>query len=425
VKLKEYLAVARPVVSTPFDELKRYAGLVSVAADADEFAGKIREALETPVDKAMMRRRVENETWAEKSAAVIEDLQGAGVEFRKVMIEPEPTTTSAEKTDQTKALRPALASLSGDSAERHGAGVQPVATSRGYWRPRHIVGACLLAFLGWWVTSDAWSDIFRLAAKDEESSHIWLVLPIAAWLVWVRKEQLFLSRRSGTIAGPLLVGLGWLLFSVGDSQLFQSFWHLGAIMITVGCALAVLGSNVLWRFWPAFAVLVFLIPVPGIVRHQIASPMQTITAELTALVLQTVGQPVTLSGKVLVLNDVPVGIAEACNGVRMVFALVLVCFLYAFSTELSTRTRVLIMLASPIVAVAVNVARLVPTVCLYGYADEKTATLFHDVSGWAMMPIALFGMIGVGSLFRWAFRPDPETQHQLPSVPEPSVAGRT
>ena len=425
VKLKEYLAVARPVVSTPFDELNRYAGFVSIATDADEFVERVRQALEAPVEKAVMRRRVENETWAAKAADVIERLQVTGIEFRKVALEPELASSTSRETDQATAPIPAMASVTEDGVARVDSGAPVPRPSRGYWRPYHIVSACVLAFLGWWVTSDAWSDIFRLAAKDEESSHIWLVLPIAAWLVWVRKEQLLFSRRSGAFVGPLLVGLGWLSFSVGDVQLYQSLWHLGAILITVGCAISVLGSDVLRRFWPAFAVLLFLIPVPGILRQQIAGPMQTITAELTAVALQTIGQPVTLSGKVLVLNEVSVGIAEACNGLRMVFALVLVCFLYAFSSEFSTRTRVLIMLASPVVAVAVNVVRLVPTVCLYGYSDEKTATLFHDVSGWAMMPIALFGMIGVGSLFRWAFQPEQERRQDLPAVSQPTVAGRS
>ena len=87
----------------------------------------------------------------------------------------------------------------------------------------------------------------------------------------------------------------------------------------------------------------------------------------------------------------------------MVFALIIVCFLYAFGTDMSNRARLFVILVSPIVALVANVVRLVPTVWLYGYAEQKTAVLFHDVSGWAMMPLALFGLIGIGAIVRSAW----------------------
>jgi glycosyltransferase involved in cell wall biosynthesis len=45
VKLKEYLALGKPVVSTPFSELEPYLDLVEVAADTESFALAVRKAL--------------------------------------------------------------------------------------------------------------------------------------------------------------------------------------------------------------------------------------------------------------------------------------------------------------------------------------------------------------------------------------------
>lgn len=399
VKLKEYLAVGRPVVSTPFDELARYTGFVRVADNSEGFVRELREALESPPDKKRLRQRVRGESWSAKATAAIESLKQSGVRFRKsaatVRLEapatPQPARSVARDvtafdTGRARKLRP----VGHSHLERPS-----------YWRKRHLLVAGLLALLGAWATSDAWVDIFRLAAKDEESSHIWLVLPVALWLAWVRRGEARWSRRTGTILGPLLVLVGWVMYTVGDTQLYQSMWHCGAITITVGCALSVLGSSVFRRLWPAFAVLVFLIPVPGIVRQQISLPLQTVTAQMTAFVLDILGTPVALTGSVLVVNDVPVGIAEACNGARMVFALTLVCFLYAFGSDLSPRARLAVLLASPFVAIAANVVRLVPTVWLYGYSDESTALAFHLFSGWIMMPVALLALVGTGALLRW------------------------
>ena len=79
VKLKEYLAVGRPVVSTPFDELEFYSGLVHVAQDAESFAREIRSALVEPGLPAPRRDRVRNETWKVKGRSILNELERLGL----------------------------------------------------------------------------------------------------------------------------------------------------------------------------------------------------------------------------------------------------------------------------------------------------------------------------------------------------------
>lgn len=79
VKLKEYLAVGRPVVSTPFEELKLYRELVKVASDAEAFAAAIQDALEDPGDSAVRQERVRACTWSAKARAVMEKLARLGI----------------------------------------------------------------------------------------------------------------------------------------------------------------------------------------------------------------------------------------------------------------------------------------------------------------------------------------------------------
>ena len=50
IKLKEYLAVGRPVVTTDFAALGPWRDLVRVANDADGFASEIRAALDSGAD---------------------------------------------------------------------------------------------------------------------------------------------------------------------------------------------------------------------------------------------------------------------------------------------------------------------------------------------------------------------------------------
>ncbi|MCP3903379.1 MAG: glycosyltransferase [Planctomycetes bacterium] len=71
VKLKEYLATGRPVVTTEFPELDRYRGHVRVATDAPAFAAAVREAIARPHDDAAAQALVRNQTWADQARTVL------------------------------------------------------------------------------------------------------------------------------------------------------------------------------------------------------------------------------------------------------------------------------------------------------------------------------------------------------------------
>ena len=79
IKLKEYLATGRPVVTTPFDELKAWSDTVRVAEEADTFAAQIRAAVDENYDRAALRERVRHETWAAKANAVRITLSDLGI----------------------------------------------------------------------------------------------------------------------------------------------------------------------------------------------------------------------------------------------------------------------------------------------------------------------------------------------------------
>ena len=108
---------------------------------------------------------------------------------------------------------------------------------------------------------------------------------------------------------------------------------------------------------------------------------------------------------VLSINGVEVGIAEACNGLRMVFALVLVSGAFAFGNPLRWYVRAIILIASPVSAIFCNVLRLIPTVWLYGYSSSDVAGNFHDISGWCMLLVAFLLLMVIIRLLRWALVP--------------------
>lgn len=276
---------------------------------------------------------------------------------------------------------------------------------RAGWRPWHVPLALSLAGAGAWVTREAWGDIYAIAMADEESSHILLVPIVALWMLWGRAIRLRLCSIRPSLIGTAIVGVGWGLHWFGLNNAMQAAWHLGAVLIVIGAIVTVLGRSFLFRFFPALLVLLFLVPVPGSVRQMFAVPLQTATASVTQAIFEVAGLPIERSGNLLTINGVDVAVAEACNGMRMVFALVLVSYAFAFSLPLRHFVRAAVLVASPLAAILCNVLRLVPTIWLYGYSSKDIANQFHDIGGWLMLPVAFGLLLGIIRMLRWALIP--------------------
>jgi glycosyltransferase involved in cell wall biosynthesis len=81
IKLKEYLAVGRPVVSTDFPALDGVRDLVRTANDVDGFVAALRAALSAPYDAAAAAARVDGESWDDKAALICNGILGLGLAF--------------------------------------------------------------------------------------------------------------------------------------------------------------------------------------------------------------------------------------------------------------------------------------------------------------------------------------------------------
>jgi exosortase len=277
--------------------------------------------------------------------------------------------------------------------------------SRRQWTNWHPVALGALVALGLAATWDAWQDIFQIVHRDEESSHVWLVLPIALWLAWIRRGRLRRCSPQGLLIGPMIIAIGGVIYLYGGVKVIQFVWHLGALIVLIGCIISVLGKDILFQLAPAFVILLFMVPFPGRLRLKVALPLDEITARCAQTCCDIMGMPVQRFGTVLRINGVDVAVEEACNGLRMVFSLTLVCYAIAFSSPLRNYVRLGMVVASPILAVLCNILRLIPTLWLYGNCQLTTANHFHDVSGWLMPPAGFLVLLGMVRLLRWAMVP--------------------
>lgn len=282
-------------------------------------------------------------------------------------------------------------------------GARIIPRNRLHWR--HLVVAVVTIGFAVWVQWPAWQDIYHIAISDQDSSHILLVPIFFAWLTWVRRLRWRDCRLTGRWWGVVVIGLGFAISHFGVRHGMAVFWQFGSLLMAFGAGISALGTDVLRKFFPAVLVLLFLVPVPATVRQAISVPLEELCSRISQQVLEVFGVPVARAGNVLIVNHIKVEVAEACDGLRMAIALMILVATYALATPMNRIARIIFVISSPFVALFCNIVRLVPSVWVFGNCSHSFAEDFHDTAGWLMLPVAFFLFWGTLRLLRWATVP--------------------
>lgn len=245
-----------------------------------------------------------------------------------------------------------------------------------------------VALVGVAVSWTAWVDLVTTAVNHHDSDASILAPPIAIWLLWQRKAALATAPHGRWLAAILAIAATWIAWWGTDTDR-HAVAHLGALLTLAAAFTASFGLNSLMRTLPAWGALLFSIPMPGAVRRLVAQPLQGYGAALAEQTLQVAGFNIERLGASLVIDGVPVAVSEACDGMRMVSALVLVVWAVAFGRESRPVLRAVLLLSAPVVALACNAIRLIPTVIGFAMLETKDAEFAHDVMGWLTLPLCL------------------------------------
>jgi len=234
---------------------------------------------------------------------------------------------------------------------------------------------------------------------DGNFSHGFLIVPIAAYLVWERRKKLAATPLEPTVIGlVLLVGsLATLAAGILGAELFLSRVSM----------IGVIGSVVLfttgWRFLRVLmfplAFLLLMIPIPAIIFNEIAFPLQLLASRCAEWTLSTAHIPVLREGNIIVLANTTLEVAEACSGIRSLISLVTLAIIYGYFTDDRIWARIVLTLAAIPVAVAANAARVAGTgVAAHYYGPEAAEGFFHTFSGWMLFVVAFVMLFTIQKL---------------------------
>lgn len=274
------------------------------------------------------------------------------------------------------------------------------------WLPSAVGGIALLIF----SYAPNVRDLATIWENEPNYSHGFLVVPIAAVIVWRRlvdRPYEWTPPRTSWVAWA---GLALVLASRAFFYERNMGWTENATLVpAVGLVTYILGGRELVsRAWPAILFLVFMLPLPAAVNTMVALPLQRIATVGSCFVLQLTGLWVVPSGNVITLNT-PQGpqqleVALACNGLSMLMTLAATVTAAVALVPMPIWKRLTVLASAVPIALVSNISRIVATGWLYYLLEGETAhERAHDWSGYLMMPLALILVGAELWLLSWLF----------------------
>jgi exosortase len=279
--------------------------------------------------------------------------------------------------------------------------------------------AAVLLGVTCWAYGATFVELARRWSGDPQYSHGYLVPLFAAWLLWERRGLLSGRKNEPAWWGFPLLLAGAVLRLVGGGFYLTWVSEVSLLLVLAGIVTIVGGKSALRWAWPGIAFLAFMIPLPGRLNTTLGGPLQRVGTTASTYLLQLLGFPAVAEGNVILLNEVELGIVEACSGLRMLVIFFALATAFALLLRRPLVIRLLLVLSAAPIAVIANVVRITATGVLHETVGSEVANLvFHDLAGWLMMLFAL-GLLGLELLVlqRLIVVTDPATAKEQSLMP--------
>jgi exosortase A len=274
------------------------------------------------------------------------------------------------------------------------------------WRPAVLlIGVAGLVFGA--VFRDEVTRAVDVWIDSTAYNHCFLILPLAAFLLWERRG-LFNSVSPQPTLWPLLLmpllSTIWLVAAALDIQEGRQLVMVAMFEVIILVALGPVAYRLLLA---PLMFLFFLVPSGAF----LVPSLQRITANITILGLHALHIPVYSDGYMIEIPEGSFEIAEACAGLRFLIAsTVFGCFfaVLMYRSLLRRAIFVIMSVAVPIVANGLRALGIIVLAHLEGNAAAVEAD--HVVYGWVFFTLVIFTLIGLGMTFaQRASRPLPTT----------------
>jgi exosortase A len=253
-----------------------------------------------------------------------------------------------------------------------------------------VSASAILALLAAvWLFLPVGTKLLHDWLNDDNYSHGILIVPLAAYFAWERRDRLAALTPKPSWIGLLVVcgSLATLVAGTLGAELFLT--RLAILGTLVGAILFTLGWAYLRVLAFPLAFLLLMIPIPAIIFNQVAFPLQLFASKFGTAVMELFRVPVLREGNVIILAHTNLEVAEACSGIRSLISLLTLGIVYGYFTDSRAWVRVAIAASTVPIAIIANGLRVAGTgVLAHYYGREAADGFFHTFSGWLVFIFA-------------------------------------
>lgn len=230
-----------------------------------------------------------------------------------------------------------------------------------------MVGLLSVAFVAqfWrWFAKQYGPDGFSIG-YPQDWGHAYLVPLISGFFIWKERARIAALPRATFWPGLLLIVVGVVSYPYFVIAYSNHMFQGAAMLLALGgVVLLLFGPRIFGAVLLPIAYLGFAVTISERIMIEITFRLQLLAAQGSWLLLNIIGVDTDLEGNVLyVFNGstgerLPLNVAEACAGMRMVIAFVALAAAVALFSVRRWWKRVAVLLIAPPVAVLMNVVRV-------------------------------------------------------------------
>lgn len=225
--------------------------------------------------------------------------------------------------------------------------------------------------------------------SDADYSHGYLVPPLAAAFLWIRRDRIDWDATRPDPAGLLLVVAALIMRYYSDKFYLYELATYSIIPLLAGVCWLLGGRRFFWWALPCIAFLAFAMKTPQRVELAMQVPLRQAATAASCWILQLVGLPAFADGNSIVMGEHVLQIAPACAGLRMSLGVIALAYAFVLLVPRPLWQKIFLALAALPIAIATNVLRIVITALMYQFASGEAArTFLHDLSGIVTIPVA-------------------------------------
>jgi exosortase len=266
----------------------------------------------------------------------------------------------------------------------------------------------MLNYLAWLLVAGMYSPLFyRLYFKtdhfwSEDYSHAFFILPIALWLVWRKRKNLFQAAREQrdepykSASGLFILIVGILMSIVGWRQGNYFVYQISMVPVIFGMIIFLYGGRMSKTLAFPIFYLLFIAPPPAPILDAITMPMRRGVSVTTELILNLLNYPITREGLLLTIGFNDIYMAPACSGFRSLVTMFALVLVYVYITKGGLGKKLILVSFIAPLAMTGNLIRIL-TLCLitFYFGDEAGQGFFHNFSGIVIFVITISGLMGV------------------------------